>query len=297
VTASARTSDTASAVAERVETALGRRPSRVTPLADGGHQARVWRVEVGRERLVAKTAPAHLTSEGRMLRDLAAAGWPVPAVRASGDRLLVMDWIDNDGSGLSDEGAAAFAERLAALHAVPVAADGEPPFGYRYDVMIGGLPQINERWTSWLGFFRWKRLWTAAWLAQRTGRLPARTMARIERLGARLNEWLQEPARPALIHGDLWSGNVLCRRGHVVGVIDPAISWSHPEIEIAFTALFGGFPAAFYARYFALNPAPAGFNQTRRDLYNLYPVLVHAALFGDPYPVAVARTLDRLGVQ
>jgi fructosamine-3-kinase len=295
VTAAARSPDTADAVADAVETALGRRPSRVTPLADGGHQARVWRVEVGRERLVAKTARAFLASEGRMLRDLAAAGWPVPAVHAGDDRLLVMDWIDHDGSGLSEEGAVAFAERLAALHAASVAADGEPPFGYRYDAMIGGLPQINERWGSWIGFFRWKRLWTAVWLAQRAGRLPAGTMARIERLGTHLDAWLHEPARPSLIHGDLWSGNVLCRRGHVVAVIDPAISWSHPEIEIAFTALFGGFPAAFYARYFSLNPAPPGFAERRRDLYNLYPLLVHTALFGGSYGVSVARTLDRFG--
>ncbi len=296
MTASARSAGTADAVADLVETALGQRPARVTPLADGGHQARVWRVEVGRERLVGKTAGAHLTSEGRMLQDLAVAGWPVPAVHASNDRLLLMDWIEHDGSTLSDEGGVAFAERLAGLHATPVAADGEPPFGYRYDVMIGGLPQINERWGSWVAFFRWKRLWMAAWLAQRAGRLPVGTMVRIERLGARLHEWLQEPARPALIHGDLWSGNVLCRRGHMVAVIDPAISWSHPEIEIAFTALFGGLPAAFYARYFALNPSPPGFNEERRDLYNLYPLLVHTALFGSAWAASVARTLDRFEV-
>jgi fructosamine-3-kinase len=286
-------SDTQGAVADQVEAALGRRPSSLAPLADGGHGARVWRLEVSGDRLVAKVAARHLASEGRMLRDLAAAAWPVPAVHFSDDRLLVMDWIDHDGSGLSDEGAVAFAERLAGLHAAPVAADGEPPFGYRYDVMIGGLPQINERWATWLDFFRWKRLWTAAWLARRGDRLPAQTMQRIERLGRRLGDWLQEPARPSLIHGDLWAGNMLCRRGHVAAVIDPAISWSHPEIEIAFTALFGGFPRAFYARYFALSRTPPGFLERRRDLYNLYPLLVHVALFGDPYSAMVARTLDR----
>ncbi len=284
---------TQSAVADRLEAALGQRPSSLAPLADGGHGARVWRLDVGHDRLVAKVAARHLASEGRMLRDLAAAGWPVPTVHFSDDGLLVMDWIDHDGGGLSDDGAAAFAESLAALHAASVPADGEPPFGYRYDVMIGGLPQINERWGTWLEFFRWKRLWTAAWLALRRGRLPAVSMQRIERLGARLGDWLQEPARPALIHGDLWAGNVLCRRGHVVAVIDPAVSWSHREIEIAFTALFGGLPHAFYARYFALNGAPPGFLERRRDLYNLYPLLVHAALFGDPYSAMVARTLDR----
>ena len=262
-------------------------------MTDGGHGARLWQLDIGGDRLVAKIAARHLASEGRMLEDLAAAGWPVPQVHFADDRLLVMDWIDHDGSGMSDDGAAAFAERLAALHQTPVARDGEPPFGYRYDVMIGGLPQINERWDTWTAFFRWKRLWTAAWLAARKERLPPATMQRIERLGARLAEWLDEPTQPALIHGDLWAGNVLCRHGHVVAVIDPAVSWSHPEIEIAFTALFGGFPPAFQHRYFALNPAPPGFDEHRCALYNLYPLLVHAALFGDPYPAHIARTLDR----
>jgi fructosamine-3-kinase len=276
-----------------LEAALGRRPTRLARLGDGGHGAHLWRFEVGGERLVAKLGAAHLASEGRMLRDLADAGWPVPAVHVSDDRLLVMDWIDHDGGGLSDSGAAAFAEVLSTLHAAPVPDDGEPSFGYRYDGMIGGLPQINERWATWIDFFRWKRLGTAAWLAHRRDRLPAADLHRIERLAARLDAWLVEPARASLIHGDLWAGNVLCRRGHVVALIDPAISWSDPEIELAFTALFGGFPAAFLRRYVALKPLPAGFTECRRDLYNLYPLLVHAALFGDPYSAMVARSLDR----
>ncbi len=286
--------DNATALDAQIEAALGRRPASVTAMADGGHGACLWQIAIGGDRLVAKTATRHLTSEGRMLRDLAAAGWPVPRVHFSDDRLLLMDWIDHDGSRLSDDGAAAFAECLAALHQTPIPSDGEPPFGYRYDVMIGGLPQINERWDTWTAFFRWKRVWTAAWLALRRGRLDTATMQRIEQLGARLETLLTEPAQPALIHGDLWAGNVLCQRGRVVAVIDPAVSWSHPEIEIAFTALFDSFPAAFQHRYFTLNPAPPGFAEHRCAIYNLYPLLVHAALFGAPYPAQIARTLDHI---
>jgi len=288
-----RTLDEPTAITERIEVALARRPASVAAMAGGGHGARLWQFDIGGDRLVAKSAARHLASEGRMLGDLAAAGWPVPRVHFSDDRLLVMDWIDHDGGGLSDAGATAFAERLAALHRTPLPSDGAPPFGYRYDVMIGGLPQINERWDTWTAFFRWKRLWTAAWLATRSGRLPVATMRRIERLGARLEDWLEEPAQPALIHGDLWAGNVLCHRGHVVAVIDPAVSWSHPEIEIAFTTLFGGFPAIFQQRYSALSPMPPGFAERRCALYNLYPLLVHAALVGDPYPAHIVHTLDR----
>lgn len=274
-------------LADRIEAALGRRPDRLTRIA-GDHGATVWRLDIGGERLVAKAAPAHLTSESRMLVDLAAAGAPVPRVHFGDDRLVVMDHVETDGAGLSDEGGRALAETLAALHA-----NTAKEYGHGYDVMIGGLPQINERFTSWIDFFRWKRLDVASWLAMRAGHVSPDLNERLWRLGERLREWLQEPAQPALLHGDLWIGNVLCRDGHAVALIDPAIAYGHPEIELAFTQLFGGFPPAFMRRYVEINPPPPGFHEQRRALYQLYPLLVHAALFGAPYESQVEATVAR----
>jgi fructosamine-3-kinase len=274
-------------LADRLEAALGRRPDRLARIA-GGHGATVWRVDIGGERLVAKAAPAHLASESRMLADLAAAGAPVPAVHFGDDRLVVMDHIETDGAGLSDEGGRALAETLAALHANTAA-----QFGHGYDVMIGGLPQINERFASWIDFFRWKRLDVAAWLAMRAGRVTPDLNDRLWRLGERLREWLHEPSRPALLHGDLWIGNVLCRGGRAVALIDPAIAYGHPEIELAFTQLFGGFPPGFLRHYFEIAPPPPDFHEVRRALYQLYPLLVHAALFGAPYESQVEAIVTR----
>ena len=159
--------------------------------------------------------------------------------------------------------------------------------------MIGGLPQINERFATWVDFFRWKRLDVAAWLALRRGRISAALSDRLWRLGERLPEWLNEPPRPALLHGDLWIGNLLCRGGRAVALIDPAIAYGHPEIELAFSQLFGGFQPCFLRHYFEIAPPPPGFDEARRALHQLYPLLVHTALFGAPYDSQVEAIVAR----
>jgi fructosamine-3-kinase len=89
---------------------------------------------------------------------------------------------------------------------------------------------------------------------------------------------------------------VLVKGGRVAGLIDPAIHWAHPEIELAFGTLFGPMGDAFFRRSAELAPLAPGFFEERRDLYNLYPLLVHVQLFGGGYANTVARTLDRFGV-
>ena len=75
--------------------------------------------------------------------------------------------------------------------------------------------------------------------------------------------------------------------------LDPAIYYGHPEIELAFTTLFGTFGEAFFARYGELHPIAPGFFDVRRELYNLYPLLVHTVLFGGSYGASVGRILQR----
>ncbi|MBM3619797.1 MAG: fructosamine kinase family protein [Alphaproteobacteria bacterium] len=268
----------AESLADRIEAALGRRPERLDRIG-----ARVWRLNVGREILIAKAAPSHLASESRMLADLAAAGAPVPRVHYGDDRLIVMDHVETDGAGLSDGGARVLAETLAALHA-----NTAPEYGHGYDVMIGDLPQINERFASWIDFFRWKRLDVAAWLAMRRGHISPDLNERLWRLGERLRDWLHEPPRPALLHGDLRIANVLCRGGKAVALIDPAIAYGHPEIELASSQLLGGFRPGFLRHYLDIAPPPPGFAETRCALYQLYPLLVREPLVGERIEVIVS---------
>jgi fructosamine-3-kinase len=180
------------------------------------------------------------------------------------------------------------AELLATLHNISGAY-----FGFERDTLIGGLHQPNPRCDSWIDFFRDQRLFYMAGEAARVGRLPGHFLRRLEQFANHLGDWLSEPEYPALIHGDVWTTNVLASGGHITGFLDPAIYYAHPEIELAFITLFNTFDAAFFRRYSELRPIAPAFFETRRDIYNLYPLLVHVRLFGGGYVASVDAILRR----
>ena len=119
------------------------------------------------------------------------------------------------------------------------------------------------------------------------------TLRLLERLCGRLPDLIGEAAPPSLIHGDVWGGNVLVRGGRIAAFVDPAIHYADAEVELAFSTLFGTFGEPFFRRYGELRPLRPGFFEARRDLYNLYPLLVHTALFGVQYARSVGRIADR----
>jgi fructosamine-3-kinase len=126
------------------------------------------------------------------------------------------------------------------------------------------------------------------------GTLRRETYSRLEAFCAdKLDTYIEEPDRPSLIHGDMWGGNVLCRDGRIAAFIDPAIYHADPEIELAFSTLFGTYGDRFFRRYDEHCPIRPGFFEARRDIYNLYPLLVHATLFGGHYASQVDGILRR----
>jgi fructosamine-3-kinase len=278
--------------AGRIEAAIGRRPVRLSPLS-GGCIAEIYRVDFeDGERLVAKLAGADgdLSLEAYMLGYLGAQSeLPVPAVVHGTADLLIMDYIETSGS-LTAGAERHAAELLAALHSVTA-----PAFGHERDTLIGPLHQPNPQTASWRDFFRDQRLLHMARVAMEAGRLPATTMARIETLAGRLDQWIEEPDMPSLIHGDMWGGNVLARDGRIAGFVDPAIYYADPEIELAFSTLFSTFGPPFFECYDEIRPLKPGFFEVRRELYNLYPLLVHVRLFGGGYLGGVEATLKKLG--
>jgi fructosamine-3-kinase len=272
-----------------VRDALGTTVRSLRPLG-GGCISEVQRVELGDGRtIVAKLGDpgGGLTLEATMLESLRATGWPVPAVLHAEQELLLLEHVDNDGrSGATGEYHAA--DLLARLHAA-----AQPDFGFEHDTVIAGLPQHNPPSDAWIPFFAEHRLLAMAARAHEAGRLPAEVRDRIEVLAGRLDRWLLEPAAPSLIHGDLWGGNVLFHRGRVAAFVDPACYRAHAEVELAFTTLFHTFGERFFDRYREQRPIPPGFFEVRRDLYNLYPLLVHVRLFGGGYVGSVQAILDR----
>jgi fructosamine-3-kinase len=276
-----------------VETALGVRPEHAQPLT-GGMIGEVYRVNLpGEEAIVAKVANfpgARLNIEGFMLRYLAEkSSLPIPRVLYDDESLLLMQFVE----GSSHFNASALrhaAELLAELHSVQ-----GPAFGLERDTLIGSLDQYNPWTESWLEFFRDQRLLHMAHEAARAGELPASYVSRVERMAAHLDKWLEEPEFPALIHGDVWSTNLLAAGGRITAFLDPAIYYAHPEIELAYTLLFNGFDPVFIERYQEIRVIAPGFMEVRRDIYNLYPLLVHVRIFGGGYVQSVDQTLRRFG--
>jgi len=254
-------------------------------LADGRHLAIKAIEESG-------TRKATLDIEGYMLRELERlSDLPVPHVHHAEPDLLVMDSIDNDGSGITPSVERHAAELIAKLHAVK-----RERFGYARDTLIGPLAQPNPKSLRWVPFFRDQRLLFMARQAHAEGSLPSALLGRVERLAERIDDYLIEPPFPSLLHGDLWTGNVLTRGERIAGFVDPAIYCGHPEIELAFATLFGTFGTAFFESYQSQLALEPGFHEVRRDIYNLYPRLVHVRLFGSGYLAGIDQSLAKIGL-
>ena len=190
-----------------------------------------------------------------------------------------------------------FAQELAAMHSAdtaklfpsgasstiatnPATEPVSARFGFHQDNFIGATAQKNTPTDSWCDFFRDCRL--APQFRAADSYFTAENRAKITKLLDNLDQFLVEPERPSLLHGDLWGGNVMCGADGKAMLIDPACYVGHREADLAMTELFGGFPPKFYDAYREAAPLQPGYKD-RRDLYNLYQLLNHLNLFGSAY--------------
>lgn len=259
-----------------LEAALGTEVAGVSAL-HGGDLSKVVRVTlVDGTRVVAKTGPLVMV-EARMLQAIAAAGAPVPRVLAVTGQVMLLEHLDETPA--SAQGWRALGTALATLHAVR-----GPRYGWDEDYAFGPAALPN----GWLD--DWPRFWAERRLLAWPTELPKDIAARVERLAARVPELLPRAPAPALLHGDLWSGNVLFTTGGAA-LIDPACYHGHAEVDLAMLHLFGRPGPDLAAAYGPLDP---GWRE-RRALYQLWPALVHLRLFGSGYRGMVEGCLRAVG--
>lgn len=209
----------------------------------------------------------------------------VPEVLAADGATLVTTVVPRGSASRAT--AEAFGRSLAALHAAGAPAFGAPPPGGPADAWIGEAPMRNDPHDGpWLDWYLADRVQPYLRTAVDRGALPASAAARIE--GATLQPGPEEP--PARLHGDLWSGNVLWS-DDAAWVIDPAAHGGHRETDLAMLALFGcPHLDVVLAAYDEAAPLAAGWRE-RVGLHQLFPLLVHAALFGGGYGDAALRAV------
>lgn len=275
---------------------LGDRNLRATPVAGGDvNQAYALATEDGKV-FVKLNAPERLPmfeAEARALSALAAAdAIRVPRVLAtgiaSGRSYLALEWLSL--TGLDAQSRQRLGRGLAALHAV---CDGE--YGWPEDNWIGTTPQCNGRVQSWVEFFITRRLQPqCALLDERSG--GADWCGRLQRAEPEIRARLTDcGASPALLHGDLWSGNASALGQGAPVIYDPASYYGDSETDLAMTELFGGFGEEFYAAYDEMRPRRSDYG-ARTDVYQLYHILNHANLFGAHYQSRAATMMSELKV-
>jgi len=248
---------------------------------------------VNGQRVVVKESEStdNLPIEAKMLADLKEVGLLVPKVIACTQEYLVMEYIQSSKlSSCASEIAAA--EQLAALH--KHTNEGRM-YGYYYDTTIGPLVQVNEQTQyNWALFLGQMRILPMAKLCYDKGVLPKALLERLERLCRDLYKYIDMSAiTPSLLHGDVWSGNVIFNK-EGAHFIDPAIYYGDREMELAFILLFDTFGERFFGRYAEEHPLSEDFYEVKVPLYQIYPTLVHVALYGASYLGGLEELLKKL---
>ena len=260
----------------------------------GGDTSAVWRIHTNQQReMVVKTNTGghgdSFEAERNGLLQISATNTirtPNIMTMSTSPNYLVLEAIqtrDPDAIFWEKTGHA-----LAALHR----ADMGHQYGWSSDNCIGPSPQRNDFTNDWSRFWLQYRLVPQIRWARQKSLLDGTLESLLETLIDRIDEWIITE-RPCLIHGDLWSGNLLCSDTGEPVVIDPAVYLGHREADLSMTTLFGGFPTRFYDAYQEVWPLSPGWRE-RLQFYGLYHWLNHLNAFGMAYHAQCTDTLRSL---
>ncbi len=236
---------------------------------------------------------ARLWTEAKMLKDIKKYDIPVPQVFDVSDSYLLMEFIEECRVAKETQETEA-AKVLARLHSV---SNESCMYGYYYDTAIGLFTQYNEQtqynWTLFLGQMR---IMPMAKICYDRGKISKETVTRLECLCRDLYKRIDmSEITPSLLHGDLRSENILFNIKETV-LIDPAIYFGDREMDLASILLFDTFGETFFDTYREAYPLSKDFYSTKVPIYQIYPLLMHVALYGQSYLPALKQRLKQLNM-
>lgn len=219
-------------------------------------------------------------------------GLHVPEVIAcesfDGVQVLILEWIEET---IPDENFwTVFGEELARLHSIT-----SDQFGSEEDNYMGSVHQSNRKHQTWLSFFQHERLEPLVKKCRDKNLLFRTDLESFGKIYKELPGIFESGIKASLVHGDLWSGNFMCGNNRQPVLIDPAVYFGHPAVDLGMTTLFGGFPTSFYQAYQSNSTLPGNY-QEQWMVCNLYPLLIHLLLFGFSYKKQIEEILKKLNM-
>jgi len=260
-------------------------------LLTGGDINQVYHCTFDKQDLVVKLNSANkfpnmFEKEKKGLELLAKSTFKIPKPIAFGTLenfdYLVLEYIQ-PGSSINWE---IFGFKLAQLHKIT-----HSQFGLDHNNYIGSLEQNNNYKSTWEEFYSNFRLLPLTEKARDQQLILKSDVNKIEKLCLKLNELIPN-TKPSLIHGDLWSGNLISDKNNEPVLIDPAVYYAHPEMDWAMLSLFGNYPTIAIEKYNEINPIEKDFEK-RKEIHQLYPLLVHLILFGKGYYRSVMSIIEK----
>ena len=255
----------------------------------------IYKVKTNTNVYVLKTSEpsSKLQIEANMLEDINKYHIAVPEVYDVSDTYLLMSYIESTKLAKCAEEIAA-AKVLSDLHAVT---NDARMYGYYYNTTIGSFTQKNEQtqynWTLFLGQMR---IMPMARICYDKGYIDKGLVEKLELLCRDMYKRIDmAEIRPSLLHGDLWEGNILFNMNGAT-LIDPALSFGDKEMDLAYILMFDTFGKTFFEHYEEVHTLSKDFYDVKVPLYQIYPLLVHVALYGGNYIQQLEHLLKRLKV-
>jgi fructosamine-3-kinase len=210
----------------------------------------------------------------------------IPEVLGAASDCVILAWVEQSQKTPA-EAAVTFGQQLATTHSA--GADG---WGLDHDGFIGRLPLPNRTAGSWAEFYAVRRVLPYLKLARDRGAITDSDAAAVESVVGRFTALVPDET-PSRLHGDLWNGNCLWGQDLAIHVIDPAAYGGHREVDLAMLHLFGltHLPRAM-AAYDEAHPLADGW-EDRLGIHQLFPLLVHACMFGGGYGARAGTVASR----